>query len=320
MNNNMLFSILIPAYKAIFLRQAINSIMAQTYEEFEIVIVDDNSPEDLKSIVDTFKDPRIRYYRNKVGFGAVNVVGNWNKCLEYANGDYVICMGDDDELSEKCLENYVELIDNNPGYNVYHTRLAFINEKSQIFDIQEERPKVESVYSAIWHTWRKERRHALGDWLFNTNALKQAGGYVFFPCAWGSDGITAFSLASERGIVNSSYLGFRYRVSQLTISSNDNSYCKEKVKAWGEIEKWYEEFLKEQPKEIFDILYWNYIRENLHHRMIRNKRCELQKCFNSNLSSVFWWLRHCKEYGLSNKNVLMISVYVGLMSLRKIFS
>lgn len=88
MSTDIKFSVTVPAYKAQFLAECIDSILAQTYKNFELIIVNDASPQDLDSIVSKYDDPRIRYYKNKVGFGAEHVVGNWNKCLEYATGDY----------------------------------------------------------------------------------------------------------------------------------------------------------------------------------------------------------------------------------------
>lgn len=69
----MKFSITIPAYKQKYLYEAIESCLAQTYEDFELIIVDDASPEDLKSVVDQFDDKRIRFYRNEKNCGALNV-------------------------------------------------------------------------------------------------------------------------------------------------------------------------------------------------------------------------------------------------------
>ena len=88
MNNNTLFTIAIPAYKSKFLGEAIKSCLSQTYSNFELLIVDDASPEVLKSVVDRFHDDRIRFYRNEKNCGAVDVVDNWNICLSYAKGDY----------------------------------------------------------------------------------------------------------------------------------------------------------------------------------------------------------------------------------------
>ena len=127
------FSVLIPAYKSRYLKEAIESVLAQTYQYWELIIVDDNSPNDLWKIVQEFKDNRISYYRNERSFGACDVVYNWNKCLSYAKGDYVICMGDDDCLLPCCLDEYVKLINKYPALNVYHAKTQLIDEDSNMF-------------------------------------------------------------------------------------------------------------------------------------------------------------------------------------------
>ena len=76
----MKFSVLIPAYKRQYLQECIDSVLSQTFQDFEIVIVDDCSPEDIKSVVYLFNDSRISFYRNEANCGAVDVVDNWNKC------------------------------------------------------------------------------------------------------------------------------------------------------------------------------------------------------------------------------------------------
>ena len=109
------FSVLIPAYKRKYLKEAIDSILLQTYCHFELIIVDDASPEDIKSVIAEYHDDRIRYFRNEKNCGAINVVDNWNICLAYTQGDYVICMGDDDRMLPCCLEEYCNLIEKYPG-------------------------------------------------------------------------------------------------------------------------------------------------------------------------------------------------------------
>jgi glycosyltransferase involved in cell wall biosynthesis len=66
MTTNIKFSVTVPAYKAQFLAECIDSILAQTYKNFELIIVNDASPQDLDSIVSKYDDPRIRYYRTKL--------------------------------------------------------------------------------------------------------------------------------------------------------------------------------------------------------------------------------------------------------------
>ena len=196
----MKFSILIPAYKAEFLWECIDSVLAQTYADFELIIVNDASPEDLTSIVKSFKDSRIRYYVNEKNYGALNVVDNWNKCLSYATGDYVICMGDDDKLKPNCLEEYVKLIEKYPGLGVYHAWTEIIDENSDFVDITAGRPEYESVYSLIWHRWYARKQQFIGDFLFDAKLLRANGGFYKLPMAWASDNISANIAAQKNGI------------------------------------------------------------------------------------------------------------------------
>ena len=178
----MKFSVTIPTSKSRFLKEAIESVFGQTYADWELIIVDDCSPEPLKEIVEPFlSDRRISYYRNEKNCGAVNVVDNWNICLSHCTGDYVICMGDDDRLLPNCLEIYKKLIERYPTLNVYHTRTEIINEKGDVIDVQEERPEWESVLSLIWNRWDHRNKQFIGDFCYATDYLKHAEGYYQLP-------------------------------------------------------------------------------------------------------------------------------------------
>ena len=106
MEETVKFSVTIPAYKDKYLGETIDSVLAQTYSNFEVVIVNDASPYDLDSIVAQYDDPRIRYFKNEKNCGARHVVDNWNICLGHATGEYLICMGDDDNLTPRCLADF----------------------------------------------------------------------------------------------------------------------------------------------------------------------------------------------------------------------
>lgn len=225
----MKFSITIPAYKQKFLYEAIESCLAQTYKDFELIIVDDASPEDLKSIVEQFDDKRIRYYRNEKNCGALNVVDNWNICLGYAKGDYVICMGDDDRLLPNCLEEYSKLMDKHPCLNVYHGMTEIIDENTMITGMQEPRPEREGMYSMISGRLRNYRQQYIGDWVFKRTALEHINGYVKMPMAWGSDDLTSYVLAKDSGVANTQVPVFQYRISNLTISNSGHQREKAKI-------------------------------------------------------------------------------------------
>ena len=126
------YSFVLPAYKARFFREAIESILNQTYSEFELIIVNDASPEDLDSIVNSYSDERIRYYRNKENIGGRDLVAQWNECLSYTQADYVILASDDDVYSPLYLEKMDELVCKYPDVYVFRPRIQIIDSSSSI--------------------------------------------------------------------------------------------------------------------------------------------------------------------------------------------
>lgn len=106
---SVIVSVCIPTYKgAAFLAAAIESVLRQTYPHFEVWVLDDNSPDDTQAVVAKFSDPRLRYARNQSNLGPE---GNWNKCLELAQGKYFKLLPHDDLLAADCLEKQVAVLE-----------------------------------------------------------------------------------------------------------------------------------------------------------------------------------------------------------------
>lgn len=246
----MKFSILIPAYKRQYLKECIESILKQTYTDFEIIIVNDASPEDLDSIINSFSDKRIRYFINDRNCGAIHVVDNWNICLKYAQGEYVICMGDDDRLLPNCLEEYTHLIQRYPKLGIYHAWTEIIDEHSNVVEMQEARPEREGVYSMMWCRWLSRIQY-IGDFLFDRQLLLQNDGFYKLPLAWASDDISTYIAALHTGIANMQVPGFQYRVNSQTISKTSNAAIK--LEAIRQEEEWYKHFLATEPTTINQI-------------------------------------------------------------------
>lgn len=297
----MKYSILIPTYKAAFLAKCIDSILAQSYEDFELIIVNDASPENIDEIVAKYSDPRIRYYTNAKNCGAVNVVDNWNICLDYAEGDFIICMGDDDELSADCLEQYNLLMDRNPDLDIYHGRVKVIDEDSAFHSLQEARPERESVYSMMWHRM-KGRTQYIGDFLYRRSALQAKGGFYKLPLAWGSDDISAYLAAQEHGIANTEKPIFFYRTNRHSITSSSN--CMIKLEAIESEQTWYTEFLAAEPTDEVDGYYAQMMRESLNSRFAKKRVGEVAKDIKKNLCRIPYWVINRKQHKLSMGNVL----------------
>jgi glycosyltransferase involved in cell wall biosynthesis len=96
------FTVIIPTYnRAQLLRGAIQSVMDQTFSDFELLVVDDRSSDDTKQIIDSFKDDRITYILNDRGTGGA---GTRNCAVFRAQGQWTAFLDDDDRWLPKKLE------------------------------------------------------------------------------------------------------------------------------------------------------------------------------------------------------------------------
>lgn len=104
--NEVVVSIMIPTYKRpSLLRKAIESALNQrTDTKYEVVVIDnDNETSDdaINQLLNIFGDERVSYYRNHQNIG---MFGNWNRCINYAKGEWLIILNDDDELTEMYVD------------------------------------------------------------------------------------------------------------------------------------------------------------------------------------------------------------------------
>lgn len=111
-------SVLMPIYNTPeeYLRQAIESVLTQTYTDFEFLILND-SPDnkDLDSFVSSFKDERIRYFKNASNIG---ITPSRNKLIELAEGEYLAVMDHDDIALPTRFEEQVRVLDTHPEIGV----------------------------------------------------------------------------------------------------------------------------------------------------------------------------------------------------------
>lgn len=118
----------LPVYNgARFVGIAIESILAQTYREFELIISDNASTDDTEAICRTYveKDNRVRYIRNEVNIGAAR---NYNRLLDASGSRYFKWAAHDDVLAPEYLARCMEVLDRCPTVVVCHTETIYIDE------------------------------------------------------------------------------------------------------------------------------------------------------------------------------------------------
>jgi nucleoside-diphosphate-sugar epimerase len=105
-----LVSICIPVYNCKkYIAQAIDSVLSQSYTDFELIIVDNASTDGTLEVVARYTDPRIRLIRNKTNLG---LEANWNKAVMEAKGKYIKLLPADDYLYPLCIERQVDVFEN----------------------------------------------------------------------------------------------------------------------------------------------------------------------------------------------------------------
>ena len=141
-----LISICIISYnRANLLMRSIKSALAQSYEKFEVVVVDDGSTDNTEEVIKSFNSPKIRYIRKEHS----GIAATRNHALREAKGEYIIWVDSDDEVSPYLLEKYIEAVNNYPDADVFYCNLLIINqEKNEIVPLR-------------YYDWYKNEMNAL---------------------------------------------------------------------------------------------------------------------------------------------------------------
>jgi glycosyltransferase involved in cell wall biosynthesis len=122
-----------------FLREAIDSILAQTFVDFELVISDNASTDSTQRICEEFaaRDDRIRYFREDTNRG-----GSWNfhRVVELARGEYFRWAAHDDVVRPTYLERCVQVLDGDPSVVLCHTAVELIDARGKSLGVHRDPP------------------------------------------------------------------------------------------------------------------------------------------------------------------------------------
>ncbi|WP_289021501.1 glycosyltransferase family 2 protein [uncultured Salegentibacter sp.] len=134
-DSNFLVSVIIPTYnRGHLIKDSVESVLNQTYENWELIIVDDGSTDNTKEVLKAYEmDQRISYVHRPSSYPkGANACRNYG--FEISKGDYVKWLDSDDLLTENCLEEQLHNIQQNNAH------VDFCN--SQLFSVKEDRREV----------------------------------------------------------------------------------------------------------------------------------------------------------------------------------
>lgn len=126
---NKAASVILPIYNGMeYIHDSISSILGQTYSELELIILDDGSTEDIKSIISLFNDNRIKFFsRENKGLGAT-----LNELVSKAKYDLIFRMDADDIAHASRIHKQMEFMENNPDVVLSGSQINFFNEHGKI--------------------------------------------------------------------------------------------------------------------------------------------------------------------------------------------
>jgi glycosyltransferase involved in cell wall biosynthesis len=121
-------SVIIPVYNVeAFIAEALESVLQQTFRDFEVIVVDDESPDGSVEIIKQYSDPRIRLIHQKNR----GLAGARNAGIRAARGKYLAFLDSDDVWRPEKLERHVKHLEFSPGIGVSYSRSEFMDERGQ---------------------------------------------------------------------------------------------------------------------------------------------------------------------------------------------
>ncbi len=153
-------SILMPVYNtALYLREALDSMLAQTFTDFELLVLDDCSPDNAGEILDRYNDPRIKRYRGEHNEGLANIL---NVGIDMARGKYIARMDSDDISLPDRLKVQVEYLESHPDVDLCSCAMRLFGSREGLWvrDTDPDKVRISALFfSPVLHAsslWRRE--------------------------------------------------------------------------------------------------------------------------------------------------------------------
>lgn len=160
MGTDPLVSILMPVYKtAPYLREAMDSMLSQTFTDYELIVLNDCSPDDAETVLDAYTDSRIVRYKGEKNAGLSNVL---NVGIGMARGKYIARMDSDDVSLPERLQVQVDYLETHPEIDLVSVGMQLFGAREDVWvrELDYEKVKINALFhSPILHAssvWRKD--------------------------------------------------------------------------------------------------------------------------------------------------------------------
>ena len=170
-------SVIIPNYNhARFLEERMNSILEQTYADFECILLDDGSSDDSREIIQKYivREPRIKAYFNEKNSG--NTFSQWDFGVRISQGEFIWIAESDDFADINFLSEMVSILEENPSVGLVYSNGIFIDGKG------EKLPLISDHYSfdkRRSNDYLNNGRNEIENYLYRSNTINNTSGVLF---------------------------------------------------------------------------------------------------------------------------------------------
>jgi len=298
-------AIVIPAYKATFLRTALDSIAAQTCQDFTLYIGDDCSPYEVGAIVDEYRSKMsLVYKRFETNMGGNDLVAQWERCIAMSQGEpYIWLFSDDDVMEPRCVELFYDTIKkSHDNYDIYHFDVEIIDNEGGVIQTCQRYPQSLDNYEYYKGKLSGLYASLVVENIFSRYIYERKGGFKKFDLAWGSDTATWIIFSERNGFNTIDGAFVQWRNSDENISPNlSNPIVERKVNALLDFFEWSFDYFKSIGHNCFFInlrafisrmrSFANYISDEQLHASVK---------------------RFCSSHGCKFANVLLYFVIMAL--------
>lgn len=284
-----MFSVVIPLYdKGALIKRSIDSVLSQTFQEFEIVVVDDGSKDDSADFVKAYSDDRVKYYYK--ANGGVSSARNYG--IEKSTKDWIVFLDADDELLQNALETLRRMIQQNRDTRFVVGKNVWVksgqSRESCFAQIKNENATIVSTCNPHFHLWMQKFYSAPRNTAIHRSLLLSSKGFDE-RMSFYEDFEFVLRLLENQNIVYTSEPVAIYYQEETGLSGSSHPIEKEMAYYIPEqvatASFWHKALLYENIE--MEILWWQQHGNEVHVKFYQ----DMQKKYFSGVFSVLHWLR-----------------------------
>ncbi len=216
------FSVVMPVRNGeAYIASAIESVLGQTYPEFNILILESCSDDKTLSIIESYRDSRIAVFPTPA---PIPIEANWARILNLDLSEYMTILGQDDLLYPDFLTEIARLIAADPDASLYHTHFDFIDPAGKLIRPCKPAPYRETADDFLRGLHRSQQDSRATGYVMRSADYKRVGGFPGFPSLMYADDMTWYRLAAVSYKVCSPRSLFAFRVHEHSASHVVNLY------------------------------------------------------------------------------------------------